>query len=641
MDIQEQITYFRQLSEQYSIESVRLQLIELSKKRKDKNLYLAVVGEFSSGKSSFINALLGKRLLKEAVMPTTACATYIKKGENDIEIDVEFSNTKFHVSEQNTEVLDAYLNEHYDILNQDIQSLIDTLTSEQSVAHDITSLTLSIPDIDIPDNIVIIDTPGFNPGEISVQNHFEVTKKVVEKYADVAIILMPTNQPFSNSLKVFLQSYLRKYIHRCIFVLTKGDLKNKDERKMLCEFVQSRLSADFGLTETKVLCESAITMLPVVRIPDNLKEEWDLWRLKFCQFKQLIWSYLARRHEIILSEHLDNLALDLTKELQARLQTKQMEFDRQKAQIDAARIPHIRALTEDLILYSETYITASIENVRNELKAQIEKEKTECLSSARKNLYGYNVLNDFESKIKPMIAEEVHERLLRVLKAVNEMIISSVQSTMKTEFNKIQQEFTHHYSMFPSLQRKDNGIELTVNGIDISGITFGDTAQVLDKERTKENEMAVKKLGGLAAMVAAGAAIGSIVPGIGWVTGALAGLITYTRSPNNNSKKVETEIYLSVKKAMEEEIKNYFLSAERNMEWQLSELQCRINQTMKDYANRHIEKYGSSVEALIQQQEEASKTAQQNINAIKKVLCQMKKTEDEIKYNLLELKIQK
>ena len=55
---------------------------KLSNRVADSKFYLAVVGEFSSGKSTFINALLRKRLLKEAVKPTTAAATFIeKKGE--------------------------------------------------------------------------------------------------------------------------------------------------------------------------------------------------------------------------------------------------------------------------------------------------------------------------------------------------------------------------------------------------------------------------------------------------------------------------------------------------------------------------------------------------------------------------------
>lgn len=49
----------------------------------DTKFYLAIVGEFSSGKSTFINALLRKRLLKEAVKPTTVAATFIEKKESE------------------------------------------------------------------------------------------------------------------------------------------------------------------------------------------------------------------------------------------------------------------------------------------------------------------------------------------------------------------------------------------------------------------------------------------------------------------------------------------------------------------------------------------------------------------------------
>src|SRR3954468_18958742 len=38
----------------------------------DPNLYLGVIGEFSSGKSTFINGLLRTRLLKAACVATTA-----------------------------------------------------------------------------------------------------------------------------------------------------------------------------------------------------------------------------------------------------------------------------------------------------------------------------------------------------------------------------------------------------------------------------------------------------------------------------------------------------------------------------------------------------------------------------------------
>src|ERR1700694_5640462 len=44
----------------------------------DELFLLVVVGEFNSGKSAFINALLGARVLREGVTPTTAVITRLR-----------------------------------------------------------------------------------------------------------------------------------------------------------------------------------------------------------------------------------------------------------------------------------------------------------------------------------------------------------------------------------------------------------------------------------------------------------------------------------------------------------------------------------------------------------------------------------
>src|SRR3990172_8394129 len=47
----------------------------------DELFLLVVVGEFNSGKSAFINALLGQKLLKEGVTPTTTQINILRFGE--------------------------------------------------------------------------------------------------------------------------------------------------------------------------------------------------------------------------------------------------------------------------------------------------------------------------------------------------------------------------------------------------------------------------------------------------------------------------------------------------------------------------------------------------------------------------------
>lgn len=49
----------------------QVKLIQETRSRLDDIFMLVVVGEFNSGKSTFINALLGHKVLKEGVLPTT------------------------------------------------------------------------------------------------------------------------------------------------------------------------------------------------------------------------------------------------------------------------------------------------------------------------------------------------------------------------------------------------------------------------------------------------------------------------------------------------------------------------------------------------------------------------------------------
>ena len=52
-----------------------------SVRRLDELFLLVVVGEFNAGKSAFINALLGRRVLEEGVTPTTTHIHLLKYGD--------------------------------------------------------------------------------------------------------------------------------------------------------------------------------------------------------------------------------------------------------------------------------------------------------------------------------------------------------------------------------------------------------------------------------------------------------------------------------------------------------------------------------------------------------------------------------
>ena len=132
----------------------------------DKQLYLAVIGEFSSGKSTFINALLQQRLLKAACEATTASATLIKKGTH-FQVKITFIDDQVMLaseveSENLKDKIGSIIKES--LGNTDVFKLLDLLTSTQLVANHVSRIEILHPNTDLPEKIVIIDTPGISAG---------------------------------------------------------------------------------------------------------------------------------------------------------------------------------------------------------------------------------------------------------------------------------------------------------------------------------------------------------------------------------------------------------------------------------------------------------------------------------------------
>jgi small GTP-binding protein len=137
----------------------------------DEFFLLVVVGEFNAGKSAFINALLGARVLKEGVTPTTAQVQVIEHGE--------------------------------------------TVAQQARSAH----LHVVTAPVELLKHLHIVDTPGTNA---VLREHEEITADFVPR-ADLVLFVTSADRPFSESERVFLTT-VREWGKKVIIVLNKVDL---------------------------------------------------------------------------------------------------------------------------------------------------------------------------------------------------------------------------------------------------------------------------------------------------------------------------------------------------------------------------------------------------------------------------------
>jgi small GTP-binding protein len=142
----------------------------------DELFLLVVVGEFNSGKSAFINALLGQRLLKEGVTPTTAQINLLKFGE---------------VSQRQAQ--DAHLH----VLTEPVELLRQ---------------------------ISIVDTPGTNA---IIKEHQAITEEFVPR-SDLVLFITSADRPFTESERTFL-SQVEAWGKKIVFIINKIDIFDTEE----------------------------------------------------------------------------------------------------------------------------------------------------------------------------------------------------------------------------------------------------------------------------------------------------------------------------------------------------------------------------------------------------------------------------
>jgi len=165
----------------------------------DDSFRIAVVGEFSSGKSTFLNALLGKDLLKHGATETTATITEIHNCNSD--------------------GTGTYLDIHY--LTGEVETHIPadritdyttTSSTTNAVAQEIEKVVITDKILDTDANVCFVDTPGLNG--IADKHREKTIEEIKNAHACIYLLSM---RGLGQSDIDFLK-YISKYQHNIIFV---------------------------------------------------------------------------------------------------------------------------------------------------------------------------------------------------------------------------------------------------------------------------------------------------------------------------------------------------------------------------------------------------------------------------------------
>ncbi len=183
---------------------------DLSVKLESNEVMIPLVGEFSSGKSSLLNALLGQPILPTDILPTTFTINEVRFSCEKDRIEIFFNDER----------------------KREFEGLIDLKEINYSDANLIRIYSTSRV---IPPGIVIVDAPGLSSG---IKRHEEIIRNYVPR-ADGIFLVIDVNQgSITKSTENFLK--IANAIHKKIYlILTKSDLKSPRELEEIKKYAIS------------------------------------------------------------------------------------------------------------------------------------------------------------------------------------------------------------------------------------------------------------------------------------------------------------------------------------------------------------------------------------------------------------------
>ena len=267
---------------------------------------ILVCGEFKRGKSTFVNALIGRKVCPTDTDICTSTVTCIKYGEKvkATRLYGDFSNLK-------TQEIDFDDIERY------------TVGSAEEIDNTV-CIELELPLPELQKGLTIIDTPGvggLDPRHAALTNFFLPR-------ADITLFMTDVNEPLTTTELDYFKEKVLKYARYSAVIVNKADLK---EEKQVEEIKQDTLNKIVSYTQL----EAQNLHILSVSSADCIREETNMGN--FPALRQLI-EQLVKKNKM---ESLADLRDTFSEQLEFSITPLQVQLN----QIESPSVDQIKELS--------------------------------------------------------------------------------------------------------------------------------------------------------------------------------------------------------------------------------------------------------------------------------------------------------
>lgn len=356
----------------------------LEDKTKNNVINFVVIGQFKRGKSTFINALLGEKILPAAILPVTSIIATVK-----------FSKEKYY----KVFLLDG---NSFEIKHQEISGYISEQENKGNKKN-VKYIEVGHPNPLLKKGVLLIDTPGIGSMH---KNNTMLTYEYLPKVDAAIFITSP--EPVLSETELNLLKELKNITDKTFFVLNKKDTVSENEINEVSKYILTMIkdNSDWGdinlypVSAKKFLLKSENTGI-------NSKKDSGIE-----EFKAYLEDYIDKEKIFVLINSVKRQFLEIISETE------------NKNNIE-------KKLTE-----------LSLNDIKN--KADKLKETAEKISKDNNKLF-MTMKNDIDgiSRFMQEITTEDMNNLIRDLKSFMKDYFDKNQGLPKEKFrNNLEKEFT-------------------------------------------------------------------------------------------------------------------------------------------------------------------------------------------------------
>lgn len=359
-----------------------------------------VVGNFSTGKSSMINAIIGKPLLSVEITPETAVPTEIYYGNNKV-----YQHDKSKVIERSIEELP-------------LKGLTIQTTDLVRIEYD-TEFLKEIKSVNI------VDLPGFDTS-------FELHNRAIDQYLPNSLaylLVVSSDEPvLKESISDFLKE-LKVYNMPVYVVITKSNRLDEDEllecKKLLGKLVGKIVERD----DVKVACVDSYGRVNVEELKDILREIQSQTSKIFVNKYSKALRSASRYTEVYLIERIDKACLSTSRleqekeKVEKKMKAIAVDIEREKSNFDKQAKICIKTIRERI----KTDLDATLPTISAMLESGA--DITDKINSVVRRSVGIAINTEFEPKLKKYV-KHISE-MITIEFPENEIIVGNVNDMLK------------------------------------------------------------------------------------------------------------------------------------------------------------------------------------------------------------------